>query len=137
MSAKVVKRGPWRRVGKYIGRDVTLVDGKRTTELQHRAVVAEREGRSLRSDEHVHHTDEQKLNNDPENLELLSKAEHTRHHFGTGRTMVDLVCEECGKGFRVEVKRRGAKTCSRSCAARRAGKRSGAARRSAALGGAP
>lgn len=129
MTAAVLKVGPWRRMGKYVGRDVYLLNGKRTTELQHRAIVAEREGRTLRTDEHVHHQDEVKSNNDPANLELLTHAEHTRHHFGTGRTMLDLVCDMCGSSFRVDIRRRNAKTCSRACAGKRSGQRSAVARR--------
>jgi hypothetical protein len=95
-TPKVLKRGPWRPVGKYIGRDVWLDNGSRTTELQHRVVAAEKLGRELTSDEHAHHTNEVKTDNRPENLEVLTKAEHARRHFKTGRTMVALTCQGCG-----------------------------------------
>lgn len=67
MPAEAVKRGPWRRLGQYIGRDVWLADGSRTTELQHRVVAAQKVGRALRTDEHAHHENEQKTDNRPEN----------------------------------------------------------------------
>jgi hypothetical protein len=127
-TAEPTRVGPWRRLGGYIGRDVTLADGRRTTELQHRVVAAEKIGRPLRADEHAHHENEIKTDNAPDNLEVLTKAEHTRHHFGTGRTMVDLVCAGCGSGFRRDIRRRGSKFCGRSCAARSGGKASGVTR---------
>jgi transposase len=47
---------------------------------EHRLVMEEKLGRFLTPDEIVHHIDENKLNNAPENLEVMSKAEHCRHH---------------------------------------------------------
>jgi hypothetical protein len=49
----------------------------------HRWVVEERDGRSLGSDEIVHHVDRDPLNNDPDNLVVLSRAEHARLHYLT------------------------------------------------------
>lgn len=46
----------------------------------HRHVAAVAAGRWLSSDEHVHHIDENILNNSPENLEILSASEHARIH---------------------------------------------------------
>ena len=37
-------------------------------------------GRPLRPDEIVHHKDENKKNNAPENLQLMTRAEHFKHH---------------------------------------------------------
>jgi len=125
----VVRVGPWRRLGAYIGRDVTFADGKRSTELQHRVVAAKRLGRPLRRDEHAHHDNEIKTDNRPENLEVLTLAEHTRHHFATGRTMIDLICQGCGAEFTRDIRRRRAKYCSRKCLGRAGGKASQAARR--------
>lgn len=127
-TGEPVRLGPWRRLGGYIGRDVTLADGRRTTELQHRVVASQALGRPLRADEHAHHENEVKTDNDPKNLEVLTKAEHTRRHFGTGRTMVRLSCQGCSAGFERDVRRRGARFCSRSCAARAGGVASGKAR---------
>lgn len=136
----VVRAGDWRSHGKYISRDAKCTDGKWRTQLQHRFVVEIRLGRPLSTDEHVHHRDENKTNNDPENLEVLSKADHCREHFGTGRTFVERDCSCCGTRFDVELKRsneakkRGRELfCSRSCASRDAGIASGAARRVAQL----
>src|SRR4051794_4353929 len=54
------------------------VDGVRIAE--HRHIVEQREGRKLTSNEVVHHVDGDPLNNDPENLVLLSRGEHQRLH---------------------------------------------------------
>jgi hypothetical protein len=47
---------------------------------EHRHIVEEREGRKLRSDEIVHHVDGDPLNNDPDNLVVLSRSEHIGLH---------------------------------------------------------
>lgn len=47
---------------------------------QHRAIIEDRLGRYLGSDEHVHHKDGNKANNEIENLEVLLKSEHHRLH---------------------------------------------------------
>lgn len=47
--------------------------GGRTSELEHRYVMAKMLGRPLTADESVHHRDGDRLRNDPENLELWSR----------------------------------------------------------------
>jgi len=42
--------------------------------------MEEQLGRKLKSNEIVHHIDGNPLNNDPENLELMTKPEHFRSH---------------------------------------------------------
>ena len=50
---------------------------------EHRLVAEQKIGRYLNADEIVHHIDHDKFNNDPENLEVMTLAEHTRlHHKG-------------------------------------------------------
>lgn len=46
----------------------------------HRWLMEQELGRKLRSDEVVHHINENKLDNDINNLEVLSKSEHARLH---------------------------------------------------------
>lgn len=48
--------------------------------LQHRLVMEQSLGRFLRSDELVHHRNEVKDDNRPENLELLDWSSHMKHH---------------------------------------------------------
>lgn len=46
----------------------------------HRYVMQLHLGRKLTADEIVHHVDHNPLNNDPDNLVLLSRSEHQRLH---------------------------------------------------------
>lgn len=46
----------------------------------HRVIAEEKLGRPLRSDEHVHHKDHNRHNNDPDNLEVLTAREHLALH---------------------------------------------------------
>lgn len=46
----------------------------------HRKVMEEVLGRPLRSDEIVHHIDGNKKNNNPSNLQIVTRAEHIRIH---------------------------------------------------------
>lgn len=48
--------------------------------FEHRLVMSEHLGRPLLREEHVHHKDGDKLNNDISNLEIISLAEHTALH---------------------------------------------------------
>jgi hypothetical protein len=47
---------------------------------EHRTVAEEKLGRPLRKGEIVHHEDDNKRNNDPDNLEVMTQAEHMRLH---------------------------------------------------------
>jgi hypothetical protein len=55
-------------------------------------------GRELREGEVVHHEDENKLNNSPENLEVLGNSLHASKH-AKPAAPVGLICAQCGKGF--------------------------------------
>lgn len=47
---------------------------------EHRVVAEQMIGRSLTSDDHVHHKDGNKHNNDPSNLEVMTRSEHLKLH---------------------------------------------------------
>jgi len=64
------------------------VDGKQR--LEHRVVMEKVRGRRLRREEVVHHKDGNGLNNIPENLEILSQAEHRRLHGGPRKWLITL-----------------------------------------------
>ena len=56
----------------------TKRDGK--TVAVHRLILEDKLGRPLREDEVCHHRDNNPLNNDPTNLEPMTRAEHLVHH---------------------------------------------------------
>jgi transposase-like protein len=66
------------------GRWFISVNGRKIA--YQRYVVELRDGRKLTGDGVVHHVDGDPLNNDPENLVVLSKAEHMRLHRLTDNT---------------------------------------------------
>lgn len=71
-------------------------------------------GRLLKSNEHVHHKDGNRLNNKLKNLELVTPQEHNALHYVYKGDNVS--CEFCGTGFRVrpfDKKRQRAFFCSR------------------------
>lgn len=47
---------------------------------EHRVIAEEQLGRTLRSDEHVHHKDHNRQNNAPDNLQVLPAREHLALH---------------------------------------------------------
>jgi hypothetical protein len=64
---------------------------------EHRLVAAKKVGRKLRRNEDVHHDNRKKTDNHPDNLEVMSKSEHSKLHAISGES-----------GFRL-MKKRGAK----------------------------
>lgn len=47
---------------------------------EHRIVASKKIGRQLRDNEVVHHRDGNKLNNRPNNLQIMSRSEHWKTH---------------------------------------------------------
>lgn len=62
------------------GKGYTKIDGRHA----HRVVAEEMLGRPLTSGEIVHHKDGDKRNNRPDNLEVMTQAEHIREHLRRG-----------------------------------------------------
>ena len=84
----------------------------------HRVIMERVLGRPLRHDEHVHHRDHNPLNNDPANLEVMSREDHERLHGEERRVHPDeKTCEVCRRSFKPNPrKRKRQKCCSPACA---------------------
>lgn len=48
--------------------------------LEHRYVASNKIGRPLKDDEIVHHIDGNRLNNNPSNLQIMDRSEHSKLH---------------------------------------------------------
>lgn len=90
--------------------------------LEHRLVMSEHLGRPLRDDELVHHINGDKLDNRLENLEIMTRPEHTAEHM-TGSNnprwapMKPRVCPVCESTFAKpwHGNQRRDTYCSRAC----------------------
>ncbi len=72
--------------------------------LEYRYIMEQKLGRLLLPKEIVHHIDGNKMNNNPDNLELMTNKEHCSYHSKLNqiKRWVDLTCNFCGKLFNIE-----------------------------------
>lgn len=86
----------------------------------HQIELERKLGRLLTDDEVSHHKNEDTFDNSHDNLVVLTRSEHSKHH-AKKKQMVELFCAECGKEFERrlgnEPAKKGYKSafCSRSC----------------------
>lgn len=66
----------------YLAFTRSPANGAHAGQAIHRVIGEWMVGRRLRRDEHVHHIDGNKLNNDPHNLLVMPASEHARLHAG-------------------------------------------------------
>ncbi|QBX32539.1 hypothetical protein [Pseudomonas phage PA1C] len=87
---------------------------------EHRVVGEDTLGRPLYDDEEVHHLDENKLNNHPENLLILPQSQHMKLHGWMKRLGIDprnyptKLCAGCG----IVISHRLITFCSPECSAK-------------------
>lgn len=74
---------------------VIFTSGPYANKREHRVVMETVLGRKLHRDEVVHHINEVKSDNRPENLRVETRASHNRKHAKGGR---DIYCTVCGIG---------------------------------------
>ena len=69
-----------------------------------RYVMTQLIGAEIPTHLHVHHIDGNKLNDHPENLELIDGREHARRHAqGQGKGNIELICPSCEKSFDLRI----------------------------------
>lgn len=73
----------------------------RRTVLYAKYLICIKEGRILSPNEEVDHIDNDKTNDTLENLQIISGRENRKKQ-ATGRTMITLSCDGCGKLFNRE-----------------------------------
>ena len=89
------------------------VNGKHVDE--HRLIMQKELGRPLGRFEYVHHKNGDKLDNRPDNLEVVTPGWHAYHH--NQKYPLTKKCAVCGAEFTPDAsKRRRQQTCSRPCA---------------------
>lgn len=126
--ADEIYRSPWFNLEGYLACSVKYSDGTKRTVLQHRERMEAHLGRRLRSDELVHHKDENKRHNEISNFEIKTNSAHAKEHAKDRHPeTVEILCLECGmkttklaRSVRHNQARQGkpGPFCSRSCSGR-------------------
>jgi len=85
---------------------------------EHRLILEAKLGRRLETNEHAHHKNENKLDNNPDNIELQTKSSHAKlHNPHTGLFRKCLICGTTFYVFRTLINQGRGFYCSKKCAA--------------------
>lgn len=74
------KGGLTMSAGGYLVFTKSKGNGENAGRALHSVIAEESAGRKVMPNEHVHHIDENKLNNHPDNLQIMTASEHARLH---------------------------------------------------------
>lgn len=74
------RQGITKTAGGYLQFTNSKANGEHAGQMIHNMIAEWKYGRELRAGEHVHHIDKNKLNNDPNNLIILTASEHSIFH---------------------------------------------------------
>lgn len=103
----------------FIDKSHPLAHRKTGRVYLHRHIMSEKLGRLVTRNEHVHHIDGDKLNNDLDNLELLSPSSHATLHntermqrVGKEVVKIKTQCVTCGSKLGIGNKSGVCATCS-------------------------
>lgn len=61
----------------------------------------------------IHHIDKNKDHNEIQNLKIMSKSEHARHHLVSTRMKIKKICEWCGEEYETYINK--SRFCSSKC----------------------
>lgn len=117
--------GPYEGGSRGTRRMVAIIrpDRAKTSMAYARYLLCVKEGRWLGAGEEADHVDDDRRNDHPDNLQVLTGAAN-RQKAARGKTLVTLVCPGCDREFARERRQThlikgGTRTfCSRSCSAR-------------------
>lgn len=84
--------------------------------LYHRHMASLKIGKWIKSYEHVHHIDENKINNNINNLIVLTNSEHNSLH--NPKIVITGKCADCGKKIKFNINKP-QKYCSKECYVRK------------------
>lgn len=69
--------------------------------LAHRVIAEKKIGRELKENEIAHHINEDKRDNRPENIRIMTNNEHSRHHGTKDKVVVECSRKQCREELRL------------------------------------